>query len=119
MRSLAGLKMKFINTEPRKTRHIPEWSKNLEHEESRLWLMNGNEMSHVRELISACEYQRLQWIEKGLRSPESELSTEKFNEVFNMIEKQHEDLLEHLYSIDRDRQKLEEKLGDDLLKEKE
>ena len=59
--------MKFINTEPRKTRHIPEWSKNLEHEESRLWLMNNHEMAHVRELIEACEYQRLQWIEKGLR----------------------------------------------------
>ena len=43
--------MKFINTEPRKTRHIPEWSKNLEHEESRLWLMNNHEMAHVRELI--------------------------------------------------------------------
>jgi hypothetical protein len=82
--------MKFINTEPRKTRHIPEWSKNLEHEESRLWLMNTYEMAHVQELIEACEYQRLQWIEKGLRSPESELPTEDFNEVFNMIEKQHE-----------------------------
>ena len=111
--------MKFINTEPRKTRHIPEWSKNLEHEESRLWLMNNHEMAHVRELIEACEYQRLQWIEKSLRSPESELPTEDFNEVLNMIEKQYEDLHKHLHSIEEKNQQIQDKLGDDWLKEKE
>jgi uncharacterized protein YfbU (UPF0304 family) len=111
--------MKFTNTEPRKTRHIPEWSKNLEHEESRLWLMNTYEMAHVQELIEACEYQRLQWIEKGLRSPESELPTEDFNEVFNMIEKQHEDLLKHLHAIEEKNRQIQEELGDDWLKEKE
>ena len=111
--------LKFINTEPRKTRHIPEWSKNLEHEESRLWLMNTYEMAHVQELIEACEYQRLQWIEKGLRSPESELPTEDFNEVFNMIEKQHDDLLKHLHAIEEKNRQIQEELGDDWLKEKE
>ena len=111
--------MKFINTQPRKTRHIPEWSKNLEHEESRLWLMSSHGMAPVRALIGACEYQRLQWIEKGLRSSESELSKEDFNEVFNMIEKQHENLLKHLHSIEQKNQQIQDELGDDWLKEKE
>ena len=111
--------MKFIKKNPRRTRPVPEWTKNLEHEESRLWLMNNHEMAHVRELIAACEYYRLQWIEKGLRSPESELSTEEFNEVFKMIEKQHEDLLEHLLAINDKNRQIHEELGGDLLKEKE
>jgi hypothetical protein len=80
--------------------------------------MNNHEMAHVRELIEACEYQRLQWIEKSLRSPESELPTEDFNEVFNMIEKQHEDLHKHLHSIEEKNQQIQDKLGDDWLKEK-
>ena len=111
--------MKFVNTEPRKTFPIPEWSKNLANEESKLWLMNNHEMAHVRELIAACEYYRLQWIEKGLRSPESELSTEDFNEVFKMIEKQHEDLLKHLHAINDKNRQIHEELGDNWLKEKE
>jgi hypothetical protein len=81
--------------------------------------MNTYEMAHVQELIEACEYQRLQWIEKGLRSPESELPTEDFNEVFNMIEKQHDDLLKHLHAIEEKNRQIQDELGDDWLKEKE
>jgi hypothetical protein len=81
--------------------------------------MNTYEMAHVQELIEACEYQRLQWIEKGLRSPESELPTEDFNEVFNMIEKQHENLHEHLHAIEKKNRQIQDELGDDWLKEKE
>jgi hypothetical protein len=81
--------------------------------------MNTYEMAHVQELIEACEYQRLQWIEKGLRSPESELPTEDFNEVFNMIEKQLENLHEHLHAIEKKNRQIQDELGDDWLKEKE
>ena len=81
--------------------------------------MNTYEMAHVQELIEACEYQRLQWIEKGLRSPESELPTEDFNEVFNMIEKQLKDLYEHLDAIEKKNRQIQDELGDDWLKEKE
>ena len=110
--------MKFINTESRKTRHIPKWTDNLEHEESRLWMMNNYEMAHVRELISVCEYQRLQWIEKGLSSSESDLSTEEFNLVYEKINKQHEDLLKHLRNIGENNQQIQKNLGEDFLKEK-
>ena len=36
-----------------------------------------------------------------------------------MIEKQHEDLLEHLHSIEEKNQQIQDKLGDDWLKEKD
>lgn len=75
--------------------------------------MNNHETAHVRKLIEACEYQRLQWIEKGLRSPESDLPTEDFNEVFNMIEKQLKDLHEHLDVIEEKNRQIQEELGDD------
>ena len=81
--------------------------------------MNNHETAHVRKLIEACEHQRLQWIEKGLRSPESDLPTEDFNEVFNMIEKQLKDLHEHLDVIEEKNRQIQEELGDDWLKEKE
>ena len=54
--------MKFINTEPRKTFPVPEWYNNLAHEEYKLWLMNKLEMMHIKELISVCEFNRLQCI---------------------------------------------------------
>jgi len=36
-----------------------------------------------------------------------------------MIEKQHEDLLKHLHSIEQKNQQIQDELGDDWLKEKE
>jgi len=110
--------MKFINTQPRKIRNIPEWSKNLEHEESRLWLMNNYEMMHIRELISVCQFNRIQWIEKYMRTKPSELSKDYFEEVFKKIEKQLQDLEDHLHSISLKNAKIQEELGDNWLKEK-
>jgi len=110
--------MKFINTEPRKTRHIPDWSKNLANEESKLWLMNNYEMMHIRELISVCQFNRIQWIEKYMRTKPSELSKDYFEKVFKKIEKQLQDLEDHHHSISLKNAKIQEELGDDWLKEK-
>ena len=110
--------MKFINKEPRKTFPIPEWAKNLAHDESRMWLMNNAEIHHVQELISVCEFNKLQLIERALGSPFSEFSTEECDELFKRIEVQLKDLEDHLESIRLKNQKIKDELGDDWLKEK-
>jgi hypothetical protein len=110
--------MKFINKEPRKTPPIPEWSKNLAHEESKMWLMNNAEIYHVRELISVCEFNKLQLIERALGASFSEFSTEECNELFERIELQLKNLEEHLESIRLKNEKIKHELGDDWLKEK-
>jgi hypothetical protein len=110
--------MKFVNTEPRKTRQIPEWSKNLANEESKLWLMNNYEMMHIRELISICQFNKMQWIEKYMRTKPSELSKDYFEEVFKKIEKQLQDIQDHHHSISLKNAKIQEELGDNWLKEK-
>ena len=110
--------MKFINKDPRKTFPIPEWSKNLANEESRLWLMNNYEMIHIRELISVCQFNRMQWIEKYMRTKPSELSNDYFNEVLKKIERQLKDLQDHHDYICRKNQKIQAELGDDWMKVK-
>ena len=110
--------MKFINKDPRKTFPIPGWSKNLAHDESRMWLMNNAEIYHVKELISVCEFNKLQLIERALGSPFSEFSTEECDELFERIEVQLKDLENHLESIRLKNQKIKDELGDDWLKEK-
>jgi hypothetical protein len=110
--------MKFINKEPRKTFPIPGWAKNLAHDESRMWLMNNAEIYHVKELISVCEFNKLQLIERALGSPFSEFSTEECDELFERIEVQLKDLENHLESIRLKNQKIKDELGDDWLKEK-
>ena len=110
--------MKFINKEPRKTFPIPEWSKNLANEESKLWLMNNYEMMHIRELISVCQFNRMQWIEKYMSTPPSKLPKAYFDEIFEKIEVQLQDLQDHHDSISRKNEKIQAELGDDWLKEK-
>jgi hypothetical protein len=110
--------MKFVNTEPRKTRQIPEWSKNLANEESKLWLMNNYEMMHIRELISICQFYRIQWIEKYMRTKPSELSKDHFDEIFKKIERQLQDLQDHHDFISRKNEKIQAELEDNWLKEK-
>ena len=110
--------MKFINTETRKTFPIPDWSENLANEDSKLWLMNNYEMMHIRELISVCQFYRMQWIEKYVQTKSSELSTDHFNKIFKKIEKQLHDLQHHHDSIGRKNKKIQAELGDDWLKEK-
>ena len=111
--------MKFVNEEPRKTFPIPNWSKNLANEESKLWLINNHEMMHIRELISVCQFNRMQWIEKYMSTPPSELSKAYFDEIFEKIEVQLQDLQDHHDSISSKNAKIQEELGDDWLKEKQ
>ena len=110
--------MKFINTEPRKTFPIPDWSKKLANEESKLWLMNNHEMMHIRELISVCQFNRMQWIEKYMITPTSELPKAYFDEIFEKIESHLQDLQDHHDSISIKNEKIQAELGDNWLKEK-
>ena len=47
--------MKFIKKNPRRTRPVPEWTKNLANEESKHWVINNYEIFHLEELISQME----------------------------------------------------------------
>ena len=108
----------IINKEPRRTFPIPKWAYNMAHEESKLWLMNNAEIHHVRELISVCEFNKLQLIERALSSPYSEFSEEECNKLFERIEVQLKDLHDHLDTIRLKNEKIQQDLGDDWLKEK-
>ena len=111
-------KMKFIKKNPRRTRPVPEWTKNLANEESKHWVINNYEIFHVEELISVCEFNKLQLIHKTLSTSDDEFSMEECGEILERIEVQLKDLHDHLDSIRLKNEKIQEELGDDWLKEK-
>ena len=110
--------MKFINKEPRKTRPVPGWTKNLANEESKHWMFNNYEIFHVEELIAVCEFNKLHLIQKALSPSNDKFSMEDVAEIFERIEVQLKDLQDHLESIRLKNRKIQEELGDDWLKEK-
>ena len=110
--------MKFINKDPRRTRPVPEWTKNLANEESKHWVINNYEIFHVEELISVCEFNKLQLIHKTLSTSDDEFSMEECAEILERIEAQLKDLHDHLDSIRVKNEQIQEELGDDWLKEK-
>ena len=110
--------MKFIKNDPRRTRPVPEWTKNLANEESKHWVINNYEIFHVKELIAVCEFNKLQLIHKTLSTSDDEFSMEECGEILERIEVQLKDLHDHLDSIRLKNEKIQEELGDDWLKER-
>jgi len=110
--------MKFINKEPRKTRPVPEWTKNLANEESKHWVINSYEIFHVEELIAVCEFNKLHLIQKALSPSNDKFSMEDVAEIFERIEVQLKDLQDHLESIRLKNQKIQDELGDNWLMQK-
>ena len=110
--------MRFVNSNPRRTRPVPGWTKNLDNEESKHWMINHYEIFHIKEMIEVCEFNKLQLIYKALSTNEDKFSMEDCSEIFNRIEIQIKDLHDHLNSIEIKNQKIQENLGDNWLKEK-